>query len=106
MAKDARSWSRKDSLLVLASYVEKPARIMVPPLRERERLANLTGHSVQEVTARLWMFAALDPDNSATGDAGKRETELWQQYADDRLELMLAADALLEERKRIPRYLS
>ena len=73
---------------------------------ERERLANLTGHAVAEVTARLWAFAALDPDNQASGDAGKRERELWERYADDRLELMIAADAVVEERKRVPRYLA
>lgn len=79
---------------------------MVPPLRERERVANLLGRSVAEVTACLWAFAALDEDNAATGEAAKVEAELWQQYHDDRLELMLAADAVLEERKRVPYYLS
>ncbi len=106
MARSPASWTRNDSLLVMASYVQKPPRVMVPPLPERERLSNLTGHSVAEVTARLWAFAAVDPDNAATGDAGKRETELWERYADDRLELLIAADALIEERRRIPHYLS
>lgn len=107
MARGARSWTRQDSLVVLASYVERPSHLMVPPQRERERVANLLRQEVAEVTARLWAFATLDESNdSSGGTVGRREEELWERYADDRMELMVDADAILDERKRVPHYLS
>lgn len=101
------SWNRTDSLLVLASYLERPGHMAVPPRQERERVAGIIGHAVDDVSRRCWMFAGLDPQNRSEGEpAGERERRLWETYADDRLQCMLDADAAMEEFKRRPRHLS
>lgn len=105
MPRSPRSWDRTDSLVVLASYAERPPHALVPPLRERERVASVLRQPVEEVTRRMWMFAGLDPENPSEGtEAGERERRLWAEYADDRLRLMLDTDAALEGRRRVPRH--
>ncbi len=105
--RQSRSWNRTDSLLVLASYLDRPGRMAVPPRQERERVAGVIGHHVDEVSRRCWMFAGLDPDNAADGEpAGERELKLWNQYASDRMKCMLDADDALAAFKRVPHHLS
>jgi hypothetical protein len=87
------SWNRRDSLVVLACYVQRPTNALLPPSPERERVANLTGHDVAEVTRRLWMYAGPDPDNCSGGEpAGSIESRLWERYRDDRMALLVAAE--------------
>ncbi len=99
------SWGRDDSIVVLASYFERPRDALVPPAAERDRVANLLGQSVEEVTRRYWMFAAIDPDSKAEGEAGQREQRLWVRFHNDRMALMVAADEALERRRSRPRRL-
>lgn len=101
------SWNRTDSLLVLASYLERPSHMAVPPQQERERVAGIIGQSVDAVSRRCWMFAGLDPQNRSGGEpAGEREHRLWDKYADDRLQCMLDAEAATDEFRRLPRHMS
>lgn len=99
-------WSRDDALLVLASYVQRPRGSLLPPAAERERLASVLRRDLGAITDRLWMFAGLDPDNPSDGHAaGETEARLWLQYGDNRLALLLAADDIMNERRRLPRGL-
>lgn len=103
----ADSWNRTDSLLVLASYLDRPGRLVVPPSQERERIAGVLRHELDAVSRRYWMFAGLDPTNDAEGEpAGERERRLWEQYESDRMQCMLLADDALAEFKRVPHHLS
>lgn len=101
------TWTRSDSLVVLASYFERPRDAMIPPMAERERVANVLRRTVPAVTHRYWMFAAVDPDNASAGEApGLRERRLWTQYADDRVACLVDAEGVTDDQKRVPRYLS
>lgn len=91
--------------VVLASYLERPHHLMVPPLRERERVANILGRSVADVTACMWAFAGLDQENPSTGEGDATTGKLWEQYHDDRVEAMIAADAIVEARRSVPHHL-
>jgi hypothetical protein len=101
--RSARSWDRNDAVLALAAYFDKPPRSALPSLAERQKIANLTGQDIAEVTRRCSMYAALDPNNPSEGvPPTERETRLWADHATDRLALMLEAQAILEGKRRVP----
>lgn len=101
--RSARSWNRDDAVLTLAAYFERPPRAALPSLAQRQKVANLTGHDVAEVTRHCAMFAALDVGNPSAGVAPQpREAGLWTDFAGDRLALVLEAEAIIEGKRRVP----
>ncbi len=96
-------WTRGHSLVVLASFMDRPPNMAIPPALERERVANLLRAEVDEVTRRYWMFHRL-----AGGDGEPpepRERKLWNEFEGHPLECAMAADEWLAERRRLPHYL-
>jgi hypothetical protein len=93
--------------MVLASYLERPVRMGVPPRQERERIAGIVGHELELITLRCWMFAGLDSANPSLGEEpGEREYRLWERYSPDRIACMVDAEAALDGFRRIPHHLS
>jgi len=99
VARQPAAWNRTDSLVVLASFLERPGGMTIPPQLERMRVANVLGHDVAEVVRRYWMFVALEQGQD---DAGTREKRLWARFADAPLECAIAAEEALAERRPRP----
>jgi hypothetical protein len=93
-------------IVVMASYVQRPREALVPPPAERERVASVLRRSTDAVTERFWMFAALDPGNPSDGrPPGHRERRVWRDFADRRMQLLVAADDVVAARRGRPRWL-
>lgn len=97
----ARSWTRDDTLLVLASYLDRPRGMRIPPQPERERVGNLVRQDLDAVTARYQEFVAAEEGEVV----GATVARLWQEYHGQPLECAIAADEVLESRKRLPYHL-
>ncbi len=100
-------WTRRDSLVVLASYAARPPRMGLPPQRELERVASLLRMPLDAVRARMLRFAGHDPDNptACAEPLGPRDRRLWETYRGDVLRLMADAEWAVEEGKFRPRTL-
>lgn len=94
-------WSRDDSLLVLASYLDRPPGMSLPPAPERERVASLVRRTVEAVTQRYQDFAAAERQEPT----GKQVARLWAEFGDQPLECAIAADEVMAARRRVPYHL-
>ncbi|MGB1585622.1 MAG: hypothetical protein ACPHID_01070 [Thermoplasmatota archaeon] len=96
-----KAWTRDDTLLVLASYLDRPRGMRIPPQPERERVANLVRRDLDAVTDRYQAFADVEAGDAA----GPTVTRLWQQFGHRPLDCAIEADEVLEARKRVPYHL-
>ena len=97
----ARPWTRDDTLLVLASYLDRPRGMRIPPQVERERLANVVRRDLDAVTERYQAFASAE----AGEPVGPTVMRLWATFGTQPLDCAIAADEVLEARKRVPYHL-
>ncbi len=105
--RDPSGWTRRDSLLVLASYVARPPRMLLPPQPELDRVASLTRMPMAEIRRRMVRFAGHDPDNTIPQEEalGTRDGRLWKEYIDDPMRLMADAEWTVEEGRFRPKTL-
>lgn len=105
--RDPSGWTRRDSLLVLASYVARPPRLLLPPQPELDRVASLTRMPMAEIRRRMVRFAGHDPDNAIPFEEplGTRDGRLWKEYHDDPMKLMADAEWTVEEGRFRPKTL-
>lgn len=97
----AKPWTRDDALLVLASHLDRPRGMSLPPRQELERLGNLLRRPVDDVLEQLQAFALI----AAGGEGNKRDQALWDEFSGDALGCAIAADDVLQERRRVPYHL-
>lgn len=100
-------WTRRDSLVVLASYAARPPHLALPPQPELERVASVLRMPVEAVRARMLRFAGHDAGNPVAADEalGPRDRRLWEEYRRDPMRLQADAEWAVEEGKYRPRWL-
>ncbi len=101
-----RSWTKDDTIVVLAAYFERPAGHQLPPEAALQRTANQLRVPVETVRAHMDAFASLDPDNPRQ-DAPTTRTDraVWERYGDDAPSCAMDAEWILEDRKWRPKWL-
>ncbi len=98
------AWRSEDSIIVLASYFDRPPGHRLPPELELQRVANLLRVPVHEVRRRMDRFSAIDQGRSQ-GLPTPRDRRIWQRYRDDPAACAADAEWILEGRKRRPAWL-
>ena len=101
------TWTRHDSLVVLASYQQRPRGHRLVPEMELERVAGLLNVPVETVRRRMQAFAGLDPANPAREPerVSARDRRLWREYEGDAWRLQTDAEWIVQQRKRRPKAL-
>lgn len=107
MPRRTSTWTRHDSLVVLASYRARPSGHHRVPEMELERVAGVLNVPVETVRRRMHAFAGLDPQNPAPepDHVSPRDRRLWEQYRNDAWRLQTDAEWAVEERKARPKAL-
>lgn len=82
---------------MLAHYFEHG----MPNSMARQRMANILGMPVEVVMRRFHLFRDLERGE----DAPARETKLWKIYSDDRIQCLVDADEVIDERRNLPYHL-
>ncbi len=100
----AKGWRSEDSVVILASYLGRPAGWRLPPEDELQRVANLLRRDVDVVRRRMDGFRHLDtgrPDATPS----HRDKAIWERYRDDPAACAMDAEWIIEGRKWRPAWL-
>ena len=97
-----RPWSRDEMMLVLNLYFKLPFGRMHRGAPEVVRLAKLIGRTPSAIALRLVNFAAYDPVLARRGisgmkNGGKACEEFWNEYANDREQVLFESERLLAQ---------
>jgi hypothetical protein len=97
----AKPWTRDDTLLTLSSYLGRPSGMSLPPLLERQRLAAMLRRELPEINSRYHDFEIM----ASGGEGDKHIAALWKKFGTDPLACGIAADEVLQSRRRVPHHL-
>lgn len=102
-----RNWTREELILALNLYLKLPFGKMHSRTPEVIHLANLIGRTPSSIAMRLVNFASVDPYHQNRGigglPGGKKQVEpIWQEFIDNKDELLFESENILAERELIP----
>ncbi len=105
LAKHVPNWRSEDSVVVLASYLGRPAGWRRPPEDEMQRVANLVRQDIEVVRRRIDGFRFLDTGRPDDVRPSHRDKQIWERYRDDPMQCAMDADWIIEGRKWRPAWL-
>ena len=97
-------WTRDEMILVLNLYLKLPFGKMDSSNPEVKHLAKIIGRTANSVALRLVNFASYDPillkrGISGMAHGGKKCEELWNEFINNREQLLYESERILAERE-------
>lgn len=105
----SRPWSYNETLLAFELYCRTPFSKICHTNNDIINLANLLGRTPSSVSMKMANIARSDPEEIARGVVGLRhgaklEEQVWDDFNNDREDVILRAKSLLDEIKRKAGY--
>lgn len=102
-----RNWTREELILALNLYLKLPFGKMHSRTPEVIHLADIIDRTPSSIAMRLVNFASVDPYHQNRGigglPGGKKQVEpIWQEFIDDKDELLFESENILAERESNP----
>ncbi len=96
------AWTKEETLLALNLYLKLPFGQFYSQNKDVMKLASMIGRTPSSVSMKLSNFARLDPFHKNRGVKGlahgaKLEEEVWNEYIENRGEVMFKSEQLLTE---------